>query len=221
MFKSVSFVVSGVVAAIAWGGAAYANQFVVYVPNLDPTRVPQVRTIAPDGFYSTLENGQRVFQVGRFNNLNLAQQRAQQVRQAGFPAEIRSAPPRVATVPPPAPIPVEPYPRPTPLPGVPPAVDPPPQPIEVNRPSQPQPVSSLPPAPVDTPPPDDHRYVVIIPGNSQQELEIVKQIAPQARLRTSHRGPYIEVQRYADRASAEVMSATIRGKGFDARVAYF
>jgi hypothetical protein len=52
-------------------------------------------------------------------------------------------------------------------------------------------------------------------------MQRVRAIAPTAKFKTSNRGPYIEVQGYPDRASAETMSATMRGQGFDARVAYF
>jgi hypothetical protein len=106
--------------------SASANQFVVYLPTVEPSRVSQVKSIAPDAFYSQLDSGQRVLQVGRYNNLAIAQKRVQEFRQAGFIAEIRSVPPRTASLPAPAvPIPVETAPPtlpPPPLAGVPPAL---------------------------------------------------------------------------------------------------
>jgi len=225
--------------SMLWSVSAYANQFIVYLPTVSATQTTQVKTIAPDAFHTQLESGQRVLQVGRYNNLPLAQRRAQQFRQAGFAAEIRSVAPKVATAPPlPAPIPVQPYPAPisTPpsslppaLPGVPSAVDTSaPTPIEVSRPAPlPQPVSSLPPAPpvapvpAETIPQEELRYFVIIPSTSNSIMQRVRAIAPAAKFKTSNRGPYIEVQGYPDRASAETMSATMRSQGFDARVAYF
>lgn len=216
-------------------GGVSANQFVVYLPTVEPSSVSQVRTIAPDAFYSQLDSGQRVLQVGRYNSLAIAQKRVQEFRQAGFNAEMRSVAPRTATLP--TPIPVENFPPatlpPPPLPGVPPVVNSPaPAPIEVSRPAPiSQPISNLPPAPPVSPvaispsmealPLEENRYFVIIPTNSAVILQKVKTIAPQAKLKSSNRGPYIEVQGYADRASAETMTATIRGQGFDARVAFF
>ncbi len=228
--------VGSALASTLWAGSVYASQFVVYLPTLQPAQIPQVKTIAPDAFYTQLDSGQRVLQVGRYNNLPLAQKRVQQFRQAGFAAEIRSVPPKVASVPP-LPPPVQSYPPapsalPPALPGVPSAVDTSaPTPIEVTRPSSaPQPISSLPPAPpvapVPTPPPEplpqeEVRYFVIIPTTSQSVMQRVRAIAPNAKFKSSNRGPYIEVQGYPDRGSAETMSATLRGQGFDARVAYF
>ena len=46
-------------------------------------------------------------------------------------------------------------------------------------------------------------------------------IAPNAQLRSSYRGTYIEVQGYPDRGSAETLSQTIRRQGFDSRVVFF
>jgi len=232
--------------SMLWSVSAYANQFIVYLPSVTTTQTAQVKTIAPDAFYTQLESGQRVLQVGRYNNLPLAQKRVQEFRQAGFAAEIRSVAPKVSSVPPlPPPIPVQPYPAPAPvsspnpslppaLPGVPSAVDTSaPTPIEVSRPTTaPQPISSLPPAPpvapvpvpavpAETIPQEELRYFVIIPTTSNSIMQRVRAIAPTAKFKSSNRGPYIEVQGYPDRASAETMSATMRGQGFDARVAYF
>jgi hypothetical protein len=237
MLKRFSLVAFGsALSSMLWSVSAYANQFIVYLPAVPITQTAQVKTIAPDAFYTQLESGQRVLQVGRYNNLPLAQKRVQQFRQAGFAAEIRSVAPKVSSVPAlPPPIPVQPYPAPPPtLPGVPSAVDTSaPTPIEVSRPTTaPQPISSLPPAPpvapvpvatapAETVPQEELRYFVIIPTTSNSIMQRVRAIAPTAKFKTSNRGPYIEVQGYPDRASAETMSATMRGQGFDARVAYF
>lgn len=244
MLRRLSLVAFGsAFSSVLWSASAYANQFIVYLPTVPTSQIPRVKTMAPDAFYTRLDSGQRVLQVGRYNNLPLAQKRAQEFRQAGFAAEIRSVPPKVVSVPPlPPPIPVQSYPPPnTPsalppaLPGVPSAVDTSaPTPIEVSRPTTvPQPVSSLPPAPppapvvpvptapVETVPPQELRYFVIIPTDSPSIIQKVREIAPNAKFKSSSRGPYIEVQGYPDRGSAETMSATLRGQGFDARVAYF
>ncbi|NJK59882.1 MAG: hypothetical protein HC918_05985 [Oscillatoriales cyanobacterium SM2_1_8] len=61
-----------------------AQQFVVYVP--DAQQLERVRTVAPDAFVSNLDSGQRVVQIGRFNNENLAQNRVAQMRGQGVGA---------------------------------------------------------------------------------------------------------------------------------------
>jgi threonine synthase len=65
------------------------------------------------------------------------------------------------------------------------------------------------------------RYFVIIPTGLVSELQRVQAIAPNAQLRSSYRGTYIEVQGYPDRPSADILSSTIRRQGFDSRVAFF
>lgn len=62
---------------------------------------------------------------------------------------------------------------------------------------------------------------MIIPTGLVSELQRVQAIAPNAQLRSSYRGTYIEVQGYPDRSSAETLSQTIRRQGFDSRVAFF
>jgi hypothetical protein len=44
--------------------------------------------LAPDAFISRLDTGEQVVQLGRFNNLNLAQRRAAQFSQAGLAPQI-------------------------------------------------------------------------------------------------------------------------------------
>jgi hypothetical protein len=71
-----------------------SNQYVVYAPA--GTNLQQVKTIVPDAFNSTLSNGERVVQIGRFNNLNLAQRRVAELQQLGLPAEVATVPYRNA-----------------------------------------------------------------------------------------------------------------------------
>ncbi|NJK36168.1 MAG: hypothetical protein HC919_15195 [Oscillatoriales cyanobacterium SM2_2_1] len=68
---------------------------------------------------------------------------------------------------------------------------------------------------------EEGRYVVIVPSTAPVMLQRVRTLAPSAEIRSSSRGPYIEVRRYADRASAETLSNTMRQQGLDARVTYF
>jgi hypothetical protein len=63
------------------------NQYLVYLPNV--ANIKQARMLAPDAFINRLDTGEQVVQLGRFNNLNLAQRRAAQFSQAGLAPQIR------------------------------------------------------------------------------------------------------------------------------------
>jgi hypothetical protein len=109
-----------------------ATQYLVYLPNV--ANIKQAKILAPDAFVSRLDTGEQVVQLGRFNNLNLAQRRAAQFSQAGLAPQIRTVQSKFATNsastipsiptanPVPnssAPIPVDSIPRNDTLPGVP------------------------------------------------------------------------------------------------------
>jgi len=233
-----------------------STQYLVYLPNV--ANLQQAKMIAPDAFLNRLDTGEQIVQLGRFNNLNLAQRRAAQFSQAGLNPQIKSvqtkftnapsvpatAPvnPTVNTIPPipnnppisAAPIPVEVIPIPNsrvnePLPNVPNADFPNSNPIEIIRSPQTTQNPSVPVQPAPTVPsiatqniPDQKlRYFVIIPTNLVSELQRVQAIAPNAQLRSSYRGTYIEVQGYPDRNSAEALNLTILRQGFDSRVVFF
>ncbi|CAN1210721.1 hypothetical protein TUMEXPCC7403_11025 [Tumidithrix helvetica PCC 7403] len=258
-----------------------SSQYIVYIANVNPAMMPQVKTIAPDAFVSHLDSGQKVLQIGRFNNLNLAQKKADQLRQAGLSPEVKPVSTKFASALPTVPsavpttvtrgtTPVAPSAIPTTLPSVPitPSIpssiptDPnntggmlpianaqpiqiensntlPSVPtgidpqqggtVEINRSVQPIPVSpvptTLPPtAAIDANPapiPNQFRYFVIIPTTSYVVLQRAKMVSPNAQVRTSNRGPYIEVQGYPDRTGAEALNAAMRKQGFDSRVAFF
>jgi hypothetical protein len=206
--------------------------------------------LAPDAFISRLDTGEQVVQLGRFNNLNLAQRRAAQFSQAGLAPQIimvqgkfgtrANIPvnniPAIPSIPQnSAPIPVESIPVQTtnnlPLPGVPGTQFPNNQ-IEIVRSPQsdplpiPQPNQSFPNQNISQPSQGvantaQLRYFVIIPTGSVSELQRVQAIAPASQFRSSHRGTYIEVQGYPDRTSAETLNLTIRRQGFDSRVVFF
>jgi hypothetical protein len=226
---------------------AGSTQYLVYLPN--PANIKQAKVLAPDAFVSRLDSGESIVQIGRFNNLNLAQRRAAQFSQAGLAPQIRtvqgrfastSTPPvsSVPRTPTSAPIPVDSLPIPPSrvndaLPGVPnsefPNLQNNPQSnaIEIIRSPQsiPQPIpqqsQSIPPIALQGMVSSAQlRYFVIIPTGSVSELQRVQSIAPNAQLRSSYRGTYIEVQGYPDRASAETLSSTIRRQGFDTRVVF-
>jgi hypothetical protein len=65
-----------------------ATQYLVYLPNV--ADIKQAKILAPDAFVSRLDTGEQVVQLGRFNNLNLAQRRAAQFSQAGLTPQIRT-----------------------------------------------------------------------------------------------------------------------------------
>ncbi len=76
-----------------------ANQYLVYVPNADPTTVQQVKAIAPEAFRSQLDSGQAIVQIGRFNNLNLAQRRIEELKTAGVTAQVTQVSTRLPSAP--------------------------------------------------------------------------------------------------------------------------
>ena len=224
---------------------ASSTQYLVYLPNV--VNLQQAKILAPDAFASRLDTGEQVVQLGRFNNLNLAQRRAAQFSQAGLNPQIKTVQSKFATLPSTpvnsipsipnnslpassAPIPVESIPiQNEPLPNVPGSAFPNSNAIEIVRspqsfPAQNQSVQaqSIPAIPSQTVPAGTQlRYFVIIPTGLVSELQRVQSIAPNAQLRSSYRGTYIEVQGYPDRASAETLSQTMRRQGFDSRVAFF
>ncbi len=221
-----------------------ANQYLVYLPNV--ANLQQAKILAPDAFLSRLDTGERIVQLGRFNNLNLAQRRAAQFTQVGLNPQIQTVQGKFANFPsapvnsiPPnnipvssAPIPVESIPSSVqnePLPNVPNSGFPNSNAIEIVRSPQPLPAQNqpypnqgMPPiAAQNLPVGVQLRYFVIIPTGLVSELQRVQAIAPNAQLRSSYRGTYIEVQGYPDRASAETFNTTIRREGFNSRVAFF
>jgi len=221
-----------------------ASQYIVYSPNV--ANLQRARAIAPDAFLSRLGSGEQVVQLGRFNNLNLAERRAAVFNQAGVTAQVRPVQGQLGSLPVPIPSnpPVTSLPTPVgsiftpnpavnePLPGVP-GADFPNNSIEIVRSPQPIPQPAIPqqPAPIQplpiatasptAPSGGQLRYFVIIPTGLVSELQRVKAIVPTAQLRSSFRGTYIEVQGYPDRSSAETLNGTIRRQGFDSRVVFF
>ncbi len=226
---------------------ASGAQYLVYLPNV--ANIKQAKILAPDAFASRLDTGEQVVQLGRFNNLNLAQRRAAQFSQAGLNPQIKTVQSKFSTLPPvssippipnnnppasSAPIPVESIPIMTsrtnePLPNVPSSDFSNSNAIEISRSPQPFPsqnqsgqAQGFPAiASQSLPSGTQLRYFVIIPTGLVSELQRVQSVAPNAQLRSSYRGTYIEVQGYPDRSSAETMSQTVRRQGFDSRVVFF
>ena len=74
-----------------------AMQYLVYLPNA--ANIKQAKILASDAFVSRLDTGEQVVQLGRFNNLNLAQRRAAQFSQAGLAPQIKTVQGKFAAMP--------------------------------------------------------------------------------------------------------------------------
>ena len=160
-------------------------QHIVYIA--DPTMLAKARTVVPDAFVTNLSTGQQVVQVGRFDNLEFAQNQLFKLRTVGLNAQLQS--PNLPPF----------------LPNVPANVN-----LPVTRPPAPTENLAL-----------RNRYFVIIPSVDAALLSQVQVIVPTARLNSSYRGSYIEVQGYPDRPSAETLNATMRSRGLNTRVVFF
>jgi|GEM_PF-796252 len=69
---------------------------------------------------------------------------------------------------------------------------------------------------------DGNRYVVVVPGDSRQLLQQVRESGVrEASPANDRRGPYIRAGRFSSRAEAESLSYRLRSRGLDARVAFF
>jgi len=196
------------------------NQYLVYVPN--PTNLSNVKTVAPDAFVSSLDSGERVVQVGRFNNLDLAQKRVEEPRRSGLEAQLKTAGVVSTQVPDTSitSIPIAPT---MALPDVPSSI-----PI-TNNTSNNASILTVPPAIAPLPAPPNitensatneairNRFFVIIPSTEDSVLGKARTIVPTS----SGRGTYIEAQGYPDRSSAETLNVTMRSQGLDSRVIFY
>jgi len=63
-------------------------------------------------------------------------------------------------------------------------------------------------------------YIVIVPIQDSDTLTKVKQIAPDAFIRNSYRGDYVQAGAFSSREAAESQSAHLRTLELDARVFY-
>ena len=68
--------------------------------------------------------------------------------------------------------------------------------------------------------PQNRRYVVVLPTADSAMLERVRPFAAHAFLTQSRRGPYIQVEAFSNRASAEQLNRRLREQGFDVRVVF-
>lgn len=192
-----------------------SSQYLVYVP--DPANLLNIKTVAPDAFVSNLDSGQRVVQIGRFNNLDLAQKRVDELKRSGLDAQLqpaRGVTTQVPSNPIPTTIPITPtvglpdVPNSASVLTIPPVVTPLPAPPSITENSTPREASG-------------NRFFVIIPSTEDSVLGKARTIVPSARLTSTTRGTYIEVQGYPDRPSAETLNVTMRSQGLDTRVIFF
>jgi len=201
------------------------NQYLVYAS--DPVDLIRIKTAAPDAFIGSLDSGQKVVQIGRFNNLDFAQKRVEELRRLGIDAKVQTAKvqqPQILTTANPnnsSAIPISPSSSAVILPDVPYA----PTPNGANNLIPVPSVTTLPAPPSVTEQigrqANGNRYFVIIPSTVAAVLDKARTIVPTAKLNSSDRGTYIEVQGYPDRSSADTLNATMRSQGLDSRVIYF
>lgn len=64
-------------------------------------------------------------------------------------------------------------------------------------------------------------YVVVVPGNSEQLLNIVRKYISDAFITQNRLGAYIYAGGYANRFQAECWTHLLNSQGLDARVVYF
>jgi hypothetical protein len=208
--------------------AGNINQYLVYVSN--PEDLVRIKTVVPEAFINSVDSGQKIVQIGRFNNLDFAQKRVIELRRLGIEAKVQESPVVTTAKIPTAKVPTD-YPSSIPvtpanssavvLPDVPYA----PTPNGANSLIPPAPNLTILPAPPSVAElgvrQSGNRYFVIIPSTVDTVLVKVRSIVPTAKLTSSDRGTYIEVQGYPDRPSAETLNATMRSQGLDSRVIYF
>jgi hypothetical protein len=218
--------------------APSGQQYVVYVNGNSPLLLAQIQQVEPEAFVNTLD-GRSVIQVGRFNALDNAQRRVDELRQLGVGATIQ---PVAAAVP----IVILPpsssngYP-PTAAVGTGSAGSLPPLPVvapPTGR-SQGQTTGALPlppnPSTVPVARVEDrsqgtiaatHGYYVVVPGNEVELASLATRItqlgapASQVQVRRSRLGPHVALGPLTDRTLAEQWSHYLRGSGLNARVHY-
>jgi hypothetical protein len=67
----------------------------------------------------------------------------------------------------------------------------------------------------------NHPYVVIVPGKSEQLLNVVRHYVSDAFLAQHRLGTYVYAAGFVDKYKAECFSSLLRSHRLDARVVYF
>jgi peptidoglycan hydrolase-like protein with peptidoglycan-binding domain len=70
-------------------------------------------------------------------------------------------------------------------------------------------------------PAKNNRYVVVVPISSNDTLNRIRQLLPQAVSASSRKGDYVNAGAFVERSDAQRLSDQLRDRGFDARVEYF
>lgn len=204
------------------------QQYVVFVNGNSPLLLEQIRQIEPGAFVNTVD-GRSVIQVGRFNALQNAQLRADELRRFGVGATVQPVAAAVPSVT--LSSPSNSYP-PTAV-GIGNGGSLPPLPVVAppGGSGQGQPLAGtvpLPPntgtAPVEIA--TTHGYYVVVPGNEAELASLATQVtqlgapASQVQIRRSRLGPHVALGPLTDRTLAEQWSHYLRGSGLNARVHY-
>ncbi|NER82284.1 MAG: hypothetical protein F6K42_22515 [Leptolyngbya sp. SIO1D8] len=220
------------------GTSLSSEQYLVLVNGNSDLLLEQVRQLEPGAFVNFVD-GNSVIQVGRFDSLQNAQLRANELAVMGLGAEIKSTSPASATI---GTVPTSQYTPTTPvsttggLPPLPVAAAPssvefgqaaPFQSVTTPSPSA-SPANNVPPptstTPTATQQPSASGYYVVIPGRSAQLSTLANQVitlgaSPSlVQTRTAPRGPHVAVGPYDDHGIAQEWSHYLRDSGLDARV---
>ncbi|MGF1521208.1 MAG: hypothetical protein ACFBSF_02645 [Leptolyngbyaceae cyanobacterium] len=219
-----------------------SEQYVVFVNGNSDLLLAQIRQVAPDAFITRID-GSSVIQVGRFNSLQNAQLRADELALFGIGAQVQptafsSAPIAIASPTSyPASIPVN---ATASIAG-----DLPPLPVSATSPAvefgQVSPFQTVPPPPTsayptDVAPPTANAvpiaqqantsgYYIVVPGRDTELFDLANQVinlgAPRSlvQTRTTPRGPHVAVGPYNDFGIANEWSNYLRDAGLlNARV---
>jgi hypothetical protein len=76
-------------------GFSSGRQYMVYIK--DVSLLPQVKSVIPDAFVTSLDSGAKVIQLGRYNNQGLAERQVDRLRSSGISPEIAPVTARVAS----------------------------------------------------------------------------------------------------------------------------
>ncbi|MEO1296365.1 MAG: hypothetical protein AAFW75_11270 [Cyanobacteria bacterium J06636_16] len=225
------------------GSTFPSEQYVVFVNGNSDLLLAQVRQIAPDAFVSTID-GSSVIQVGRFNSLQNAQLRADELGRLGIGAQVQETAFSSAPI---AVTPAADFPTSIPVNATASiAGDLPPLPVSATSPAvefgQVSPFQTVPPPPTSasptsvTPPtanaipiaqqqPDTSGYYIVVPGSANELSALANQVislgAPRSlvQTRTTPRGPHVAVGPYNDFGIANEWSNYLRDTGLpNARV---
>ena len=226
------------------GGSLPSEQYVVFINGNSDLLLQQVRQIEPGAFINMVA-GSSVIQAGRFDSLQNAQQRVNELAIIGVGAQVESTSFASAPVASPVSTPVASVPTSNTTATI--TGDLPPLPVAANTSAvefgQAAPFQSVPPPPVPAtsnsaaPPvtsatpiaqqPSTSGYYIVVPGDASELVNLANQIvslgAPSSlvQTRTTPRGPHVAIGPYDDHDIAQEWNTYLRDAGMmNARV-YF